>query len=245
MASLFDLLGNSQKAAPADSGAKAQTIATVGATGKAAPSSGGAKASRLGERAALESLAVKLDEVASQAKTTATGQEQQIRQLNTQADLQNKQLDVTELEQRQSYVDKTTSMLNDLSRGKETLDLQKNGAKLEQLGHDLRMSDDKYVFNLQLEGDRARLDNQLSFQEQLMRTIFGDMEKLTQEDANFAKALAGSAADFQRYLGQMDAGQAGRIARQEAREAVRAAPIKAVTAAASGVASASSLLGKK
>ena len=234
---VFDILGNAPKvqASPLDSGARAQDIAATAASGKEQADGSGAQASRLGEAGALQTLADQLDQVKSVQETATAGQQQQLRQIDTQAGLQNKQIDVAELSQRQEYTQKTSSLLQEFSQGKSTLDLQKNGAKLEQLGFNLRMSDDKYIFNLQQEGDRARLDNKLAFQEQLNAQVFGDLQGLAEDDAAFAKMMSTSQADFDAFLQDMTQAQAERIAREEERAAARSAPFKVLTAGVSAV----------
>lgn len=228
--SLFDLLGNSPKAkaAPSDSGSKLQTILSTGATGKA-QASDGVKASRLGERAALTTIQEQLDSVQDQAKVQQASQREQSQQITDQASFANKSVDLNHLDNRTKYNQEASQILGELSRADRSLSLDKDNAKLEQVGHLMRMSDDKYIFDLQTEGARARLDNQLAFQEQLAKSVFADETELAKTDAYWGKLLAANDIEFAEMLQQMGLDHASALAGVEQRQAATAAQWQAGT----------------
>lgn len=194
MPSLFDILGRSTRetttAAPQDSTAQAERIAATGVSGKATAQAGaGARTSTLGERAALQAAQTQLDTIQQQADITRASQAQQAKQITAEANIADKQLDNAALEQRQKYAQQTNEIIQELEQGRVQLDVNKGNAKLEQLGTALRLADDKYIYNLQIEGAKERLDNELIFKTQLNADVWDMTFETLRQDMEFQKLL--------------------------------------------------------
>ena len=96
------------------------------------------------------------------------------------------------------------------------------GEKQRQLGIELaaanlRLSDANYVDNLRREGDRARLQEDISFTEKLQQSIFDEnlaLQKLKYKNQSLINA---SERDFNKALAQMGATEAIKIAQDNLR----------------------------
>lgn len=166
-----------------------------------APSIG---ASNLQETAAVDQANLQMQtQVAPQAAMQQAGLQQQAAQQQQTADIQKaelgQQLRFNEVENRL----KTEQLLNQFERDQGQLDLDKNRAQVQQFTQGLRLSNDKYVSDLQREGSRARLDNEIKFNEALQNEMF-DYDKELQEKVFENDDIAGmSDRDFQKRLSQM------------------------------------------
>lgn len=226
MASLFDTLGTPQStqalAPPTDAANKLQSIVDVGTTGKAAPAAG-PKRSSLAEAGALDDVKAGMAQLNQQQTQTLKAQQTQAHFLDMEDMIQNKQMDQSVLDMRSRALASSTQMLGDLERGTKQLNTEKAQVELEQVGFNLRQANERYIFNLQMEGTRNRLDHQIAFDEALQASIFG---------ANYDIALHNSAAaidmnaeqnEFLIQLGKMDISTAVALSEDKARQAQTAA----------------------
>ena len=95
------------------------------------------------------------------------------------------------------------------------LDIKKNQAKLEQAGFLMRLSDDKYTTNLQMNGRRDRLDSEAGFKEALLRTTFADELDLFNNDLEFRALMRADDRAFQERLAKMNIDMAIKLASAE------------------------------
>lgn len=107
---------------------------------------------------------------------------------------------------------KTQSLLNELERDKASLDLEKDGARLEQAAFLLSMQDKQYVDNLQDIGQRRRLDNDAAFRQEQQELIIGNALELLEQKLDNADILSVSDADFRRVLADLSLDEARQLA---------------------------------
>ena len=109
----------------------------------------------------------------------------------------------------------TERLLNDLARDKQSLNLDKDRARLEQAGAYLALQDQQYVDRLQDEGRRARLDDKATFKEELQKSIFGDNTDLLQTQLGNRSILDANDREFRRALKNIDLATAAALVRNE------------------------------
>lgn len=102
----------------------------------------------------------------------------------------------------------TTSFLNDMARRNGELDIQKDNATVQQIATNLRLQNDKYINNLQLEGARSRLDDQNQFNQELEQTILGDNKDLLEKQLGDKSIVDVQDNEYKKALGDMTIDQA-------------------------------------
>lgn len=169
-------------------------------------SGGDIAASNLGEQQAV-----------SQTQGTLSGQiapaaAAQTAAIDTQAQGQQQQLDTQKANVAQSNrfntIQKqlqTSQILSDFERSKGQLDLDKNRAAANQVTQNLRLSNSQYIDQLQREGARARLDNDIEFRKQLAETTFGNNIDLLQQRLGNKSILSANSREFSKLLSNIDA----------------------------------------
>lgn len=110
---------------------------------------------------------------------------------------------------------KTNQLLNDLTRDKGTLDMEKDRARLEQASFLLAMQDKKYTDELQEIGRRRRLDDSAAFQQEMEQMAFGDNLDLLKTKLGNENVLAASDREYKKALSQLSIDDALEIARME------------------------------
>lgn len=162
-------------------------------------------ASNLGEQQAVAQTGQTLqNQIQPQAQIQAAQQGQQ--QAATQ---QAEQIQRTDIAQQRRFNDvqnrmRTESLLNDMERQNKQLSLEKDRASLEQVASGLRLQDKQYIDNLQREGAKQRLDNQMEFNKTLTDQIMGDNQDLLQKRLNNKSVLDASDRDFNKAMANMD-----------------------------------------
>lgn len=177
------------------------------ASGKAAP---GGTAGAVPSRSRQAELSV-VDQVtrgqqelakANQIQALALGQQEQA--LKDSEEFKNRLMSDEQLASREKYLDTQRSILTEYSSGQRQLDLTKDKARLEQLGFNMRLSNDKYLGELEQKARLADLSNAASFEEELTRSIFADEEELFRNDLDFRAMIAADQRTFQEEMSQMD-----------------------------------------
>lgn len=185
------------------------------ASGKAVPGAGAGAAparSKQAELAVVDQVARGQQELAkaNQIQALALGQQEQA--LKDSEDFKNRVLSDEQLAAREKYLDTQRGILTDYSSGQKQLDLTKDKAKLEQLGFSMRLSNDKYLNELENRARIADLSNAINFEEEMTRTIFADEEELYRNDLDFRAMIAADQRTFQDELAQMDINMALNLA---------------------------------
>lgn len=147
-----------------------------------------------------------------QAETSAQQQEQEISNRFAQ-------MDESAAKQMDEYLSQSQSLVDQYNQGLRQLDLNKDKARLESIGFAARLANDSYVSKLQQEAARARLDNELAFNEALARSIFAEEEDMFQSDLAFRSLLNADARKFTEELADIDLGFAMQMASDENRAA--------------------------
>ena len=146
-------------------------------------------------------------------------EQQQFRELEEQENLLKQRAEQTAaktteqaLNVSQQMQQRVTKLLDSFQKDVGQLNLQRNKAKLEQLGFNLRLSNQQYVDKLKAHGRKARLDSQLSFAEAAAQAVFADEMELFQNDLSFRSLLKASDREFEKELANIDIQTALQIA---------------------------------
>lgn len=156
-----------------------------------------------------------------------------------QVDVQQRQaklrLSEKEIQVREQAYQRLGNLLDEMAKGKDKLELGKLKAQTEQAGFLYRLNSEKYVTKLQIEGRKARLDNELQFKEALTRAIFKEERTLLQENLEFQSLIAATGRDYKEKLEMMSVEQAMELSRIDADVANTAAKYEAISTITSGV----------
>ncbi len=179
----------------------------------------------------LGGSAVGASNLAEQQAVTQTNQ--QLGQVAGQAEIQNQQLEGQQAQQQQAEqiqtaeIDqsrkfdtiqnklKTEALLNDFERNKGQIDLNRDRARAEQLGAQIRLQDKQYIDNLSREGSKARLDDQLEFNKQIAKSTFGNSEQILKKNLGNREVIDASDREFSKSLTQMGVDDAWSMFRSE------------------------------
>lgn len=160
--------------------------------------------SNLGEQQAVVQTNQTLqNEVAPQAAVQQAGLQAQ--QAGQQQSFNAQQQDITQnrkFDNIQTQM-KTNSLLQDLEQSKGKVDAAQYQANVEQLGTNLRLQNQQYVDNLKREGDRARLDDENTFKEQMTATTFDNAQVILQDNLHNKSILDASDDDFHKAVSAM------------------------------------------
>lgn len=159
----------------------------------------------LTEAAAQQQTQEQLSQAATQATMTqqAIGQaqaEQQAEQAAREAAITGQQA-----ESRLQTRIKTESILQGLEQGRAELSEDKRQSALEQATSLLRLQNKKYIDDLQREGDRARLQDSVRFNEELARAISAENQAMLGDWFKTKEMLDANQRDFEKRMEQMSA----------------------------------------
>jgi hypothetical protein len=207
MASLLDKLQQSLgtvggQATPGDETASVQKLlaAKKGIVG-AGPGALGPRGLAAPEMAARATTQQQLSQVGQAAQLQATGISQAA---EAQSEEQRQREQALAGQQQESSLRnriQTESVLRGLEQGRAELGEKERQQGLEQVAANLRLQDARYVDNLRREGERARLQEDISFTEQLQKSVLEDnmaiqklriknQSLLDVNDREFDKAMA-------------------------------------------------------
>jgi hypothetical protein len=187
-------------------------------TGKAGAAPTGTTSTQQ-EQAAVAQTAQAMEPVKQAAATQQVAQEQQAREIVQKTQQQQAQIQ----QQRQANAVqtqlRTNELLQGLEQGKGRIDLARYQAGLEQVGQNLRLSNQQYIDNLQREGARARLNVDLQFKEQLARATLEDNKQLLEKQLGNKSILAASDREFSKRMAEMGLNSAWEMFRNDAKAA--------------------------
>ncbi len=190
------------------------------ASGKAVPGTGlgaGPARSAQAELAVVDQVKRGQQELAKQNQMDQIAVAQQVRNLQQEEEFKNKQLSEDQLNTRDKFLDLQQRILSEYTTGQRQLDLNKDKAKMEQLGFSMRLANESYINELQNQAARANLADELQFEEELYRTIFAEEEELFRDDLDFRALLAADDRQFRDEIAQIDINAALRIAEADNR----------------------------
>lgn len=243
MANLLNIIrGNNQpqQQGMADETGKLQQLLRA-KSGKALDTSsgGGIASSSLGEQSAVSQANNQLqNQIMPQAQLQSQQQQQQARGAEQQLNQQTQQIG-----QQRRFDDMRTqlqvdSTLKDLERNKGQIDANQEKANLQQVAQTLRLQNQQYMDNLRREGDRARLNDDISFKQELQKSIFKDNEDLLKKQFGNQSILAANDRDFKKRIGDMELSTAYDAFRSDLANARTAAVAGAISGGAQAGASA-------
>lgn len=251
MATLLDTLKKNlgQAAAPepvADETGTVQQLLTArkGIVGPATAL--GPRGLSVAESGARAQTQQQLGEAAQQAQLQAIqlGQAAQEQEQQQQAQAAN-----IEFQRQQNKLQsrvQTENILRGLEQGRTTLSEEKRQAGMEQVAANLRLQTDSYINQLQLEGARSRLQDDLAFDQAMKQQIAADNISLLQIKLNNQSLLDSNDRDFRKQLAQIDIDTAVQMARQDAAFSAQQGKIQALgQTAVTGIAAYGKLAEKK
>ena len=192
------------------------------ATGKLAPTgTEGPQRDVQGEMAVVDQVKQGQEAIARDSQLTQLAQQQADQQLQNEAQFQDRKLDEEELNKLDYYHQTQERILMEYSTGQRQLDYQKDKAKMEQLGFSMRLSDAKYMDELQKQANIARLSDAARFQEEMTRTVFAEEMELFQDNLSFRALMAADDRKFNEYLATIDAETALRFAESQGKAAAQ------------------------
>ena len=168
------------------------------------------------EQASLAQATQAMQPVQQAATTQQMGQQQQARELE-QRTIQ-EQSNIAQQRQANQLQSKiqTDRLLQELEQGRGQIDANIYKASLEQIGQNLRLSNQQYIDNLQREGNRARLNDNLQFSEQMARSVLEDNKSLLEKQLGNKSILAASDREFSTKMAQMGVKNAWTLFRNDA-----------------------------
>ena len=92
-------------------------------------------------------------------------------------------------------------------------------AKLEQAGFLARLSNDEYINKLQMEGQKARLDDENKFKIEYAKQAFQDQKALVQDNLKFEAMMNASDREFEESLARMSVDDVIRIVEENQKAA--------------------------
>lgn len=161
--------------------------------------------SNLGEQSAVAQTNSTLqNQVAPTAALQNAQQQQQSSAITQQAGQQ-----MSDIAQSRRFDDaqsklKTDQLLSDLERNKGQIDVNRDKASLEQAAFQLRLQNQNYVQDLQREGARARLDNDVGFKQAIAdQSLNINNQELLQKQLGNKSILSASDREFKQAMAQM------------------------------------------
>lgn len=203
-ASLNEVAASTAAGPASGTQALASTLA-VGQTGKAAaPGAPASKMSNIQEK--LGNLQTKFgtDALKTDVQTQQTQNEQDADVAKRADTIQNTQLEDKRQQVQKSYTQQVQSTLDNYRQQNRTLDLSKDKAKMEQIGFQLRLSNNEYIDNLKREGVKSRLDSQLKRKEAITQTVFADEQEFMQNNLQFQSMMNQKGRDLTTALSNID-----------------------------------------
>lgn len=171
--------------------------------------------SNVAEQVAQGTTGTQLAQLGSQMQMQQAGEDIEQARLAQQERLQREETDQARKFQTMQTRMETNKLLNDLSRDRGSLSLEKDKARLEQTAFLMAMQDKKYTDQLQDAGRRQRLDDQVAFNEEMQKQAFGLELDLLKDKLQKQDILSASDREFQQMLSSMSIADAQAIAQME------------------------------
>lgn len=188
-------------------------------SGKAVGPTSGPKISALGEEQATAAGRADLSQVMKQGQVAAENVAMREEDQARREELSRRELELTRKEINQNFDQKRAAVETELKKAVRENDVRRAERAAQQVGFEARLNSDKYIHQLQLNGDRARLDNELAFDEALRSDIFGEYNDLFRQGILNNEMLGADAREFQMQIARIDLESAMAIAATEAKAA--------------------------
>jgi hypothetical protein len=218
-------LGDQRKAGAVGLGTTAAAEKMIQAgTGKAATTTTAPVTSTIGEQLAVQQTQQELAKVGDQAQLATADIEQKAATQKSREQLATEELDQKRSNYLNQYYNETSAVLSQLERERSKMTQEEQIAKLEQVGFNLSLANDKYVYGIQDQGRRQRLDDETGFRIALQEAVNADMIDLFEDNIDWQKAFDMSEREYTDWLASMDINKAVELAdAQERADRIEAA----------------------
>lgn len=197
---------------------------------------GGPQQGSMAEMVAAAAAKQQQKEDVLQGQMAVEGLEQQEREQEQQFEQRLGALNEEELNMRQRAQNQAQQILQDFTQRRGELDFKENSARVQFAVASMRMSNDDYLDQLEVEGARARLDDQTAFEWELTNTIMSAEMELFKNDLSFKAAMNADDRAFKEYIAEIDINQALTLAAMQTEADETAAQYQAIgTAVSAGV----------
>lgn len=230
---MASILGNIEKAmttAPTKlRSEQAENERILKAAGGRAGASTGPRTSTLAENVELAQADAAKDVALTQGKQQFSALKTEETRVNAAfSEAQNKVIKDYETVSK-SINSKVDSIIQSAKFQRQELSFQKEQAKVEEAGFLLRLQNDKYVQNLNIEARRARFADQLSFSEASAQTVLGREFSAKMEELGFTSIMNATKREQDVILAGMSAEQAYALAQASMKDENSRAAITAAT----------------
>jgi hypothetical protein len=171
------------------------------------------------EQVALQEAEASQQVMQEQGRLLEAGAEMQRAEQEQQFKFNLEEMNEKQVNASQELMNRSLSILQDFEQGRAKLELGKDKARMEQALFGMRLSNKKYVDQLEIEGRKRRLDNAVQFKEALTETLFKEELDLLKSDISFKRKLAGDEREFAALLESIDLDTALRLVMQESEAA--------------------------
>lgn len=188
------------------------------------------------EQAAVAQTEQAMQPLREAATMQQASQQQQAREVEQRTAQQQAEISQSREANKLQTKLRTDQLLQELEQGRGRIDLAKYQSNLEQVGFNLRLENREYVDNLQREGERARLNDRIQFDQQLaLATLAGNKQILEKQLGN-KSVLAANDREFAKKLSQMGIQNAWQIINNDIKSAREIGQAQAVgTAITTGI----------
>lgn len=196
---------------------------------------GAGRGSRQAERFALAEVAGQEQQLQQAEQMQAAQVDQAARQQEQQFQFQAEDQDERALNSRIEWSNQARQIVTQFSRESTRMELAETKAAVEFSASLMRLSNDSYVEQLQMEGRRRRLDDEVSFKEALAEAVFDDEMDLLTDDLNFRSILNAEKREQTEWIASFDLDYAIRLAESSAKTQQAVQKYQAIGEATSGV----------
>lgn len=211
-------LGDTRQAGAVGLGTTATTQQMLQAgTGKAEIPAAGPTTSTIGEQVAVQQAQQGLTQVGEQAQMAGAELAQREATQKSKEQLATEELNQKRANYLGQHYRETSALLSQLERERSKMTQEEQLAKMEQIGFNLALADERYVYQLQDQGRRQRLDSDVGFRVALQEAINADMVDLFKDNIEWQKAFDMSEREYQNWLANMDINAALQLQDAQAR----------------------------
>jgi hypothetical protein len=172
-------------------------------TGKLIGPETGPARSRQGVLTTTDTIQQAQKTLADKAQMQTLGQVQKMEAIQADEQFKNTMMSEEQLTAREKMLNIKKDILTEFTNNSRQLDLAKDKARLEQLGFAARLSNDKYLNQLQNQARISNLGDELSFQEELMRSTFAEEESMFRDSMEFRSLMQADEREFRENLASM------------------------------------------
>jgi hypothetical protein len=187
------------------------------------------------QNVAMQKQQLKQQSTVRQAAGQLAAQQEQLKQESQQAAtaFQGQMQDMTNQrrEQKMKFEQASKQVTAELKQNLSIMSEQDKADQLEVAASLIRIRNDKYINELQMEGRKRRLDNKIKFDEALKEAVFDEEIDLMRDNFAFNKLMSAEEAEFQKGLANMSLDAAIALSRSQMESANKSAVVSGVGSA--------------